>query len=214
MVDSNFFNDFNRNRRVFNRNVGDKTIIIKGKKYYNKPVGPVIHILGLYNSGTNVVALTLKTCCSGASITMNGPFWKHLLPSQPMFQVYPDFTYIVLIRDPFSWIFSMRKNHYELSCGPKISDNCTLHDPNWPTLEFENIAAVWLRYITEYAALTKKYPDIVHVIRYEDLLNSSNSVISEALLGSPILFCVECTLYRGVSRPWYTFKKLCMLGFI
>lgn len=206
--------NLNLRRKRFDRGIGDKTIWRTGAVYYNRPSMPVIHVLGMYNSGTNVLAMTLKSCSTGISITMNGPFWKHLLPSLPMFTVDPTNVYTALIRNPLAWVASMRLHSYDLHCGPNISDSCTLSDPLWPVVKFDNIVGVWLRYLTEYISFQQKFPNNVYLFKYEDLLVSGFSVITDTLIYRPELqFFPECKLFTKSARPWYNsqFLKICFI---
>lgn len=149
---------------------------------------PRADFFGLFNTGTNLLhALVTKNMKEDdmAKWELRGPKWKHAKPeilyaNFPWLKPKASDVFVGLLRNPMSWLQSMRKAPYNLqsctvgsswttqSCKMSCDKYCLLTHrtaKSWP-----NIEAVWNTYAQDYAAALRYGYGKVVLIRYEDLV--------------------------------------------
>jgi hypothetical protein len=154
-------------------------------------------IAGQYNTGTNLLAKLVDLNFGGLrqedQFFHGGPanydthFWKHTKPSNMKPRVRADIerrrvVALVMVRDPMSWLQSMKKAPYDLSACVNRYDWLTAPCSTPPTynnmkgsvpqtvLHFQNIEAHWNEWTRDYRHMKDfGFSDAV-VLRYEDLV--------------------------------------------
>lgn len=149
---------------------------------------PAMHMYGLFNTGTNLLFDLIGKNFKAYQIEpfkQSQPGWKHAKPSvyfanNPHLKPQAGDVMVVMIRDPMSWLMSMRKAPYNLQSCTVGSDwttrPCTmscdaacLHTHRGPK-SFANIEDVWNSYMQDYEASSRYGYGKVVLVRYEDLV--------------------------------------------
>mmetsp|Transcript_57346 Transcript_57346/g.124080 ORF Transcript_57346/g.124080 Transcript_57346/m.124080 type:complete len:336 (-) Transcript_57346:40-1047(-) len=162
-----------------------------------------IQLMGLQDTGTNLITammglnfgnqLTLwDSSHSGATEGL----WKHANPEALVRQV-PDVAFplikgnvsiIAMVRDPLSWLQSVRKAPYELeSCvvgDDWLNRSCTHPVPcgygNEAEAEtYDNLVSLWAHWTRSYGKLEDLGVQKVITLRYEDLVLYPEQVMTE-----------------------------------
>jgi len=154
-----------------------------------------ILILGQFNTGTNLLS-KLVSLNFGRTLDYGG-LWKHTRPTRGLPSLkQQDPAILVMVRDPLSWLQSVRKSPYNLgSCvGPNwLSSSCTM-DANTspqngfhPSVTLSSLEAFWNVWYGEYAELPHKGFHHVVLIRYEDLVLNTERELNRVAtaIGSP-----------------------------
>jgi hypothetical protein len=161
--------------QIVNKNRSKKNIIIS------------ISILGPFNSGTNLLKkqlvylysnhgnyhnedISISICDGNQKIPQCEHIpWKHAppwrLPTKTTSHQSTDFT-IAIVRNPYSWMKSMRITPYDLHCawGPRSTCHLARH-PYFET--FGSLPAVWNQYYGEYLAREARN---FYLIKYENMV--------------------------------------------
>jgi len=163
--------------------------------------GPHIQVLGLFNTGTNLMQkLMAKNFPSAHFGPSPSSFWKHAKPSA-MSRLKPALQRsgavgVAVIRDPMSWLQSMEKAPYDLgncvhsynwltaSCtlpapcsGPPAS-NC-VHAAHQGPMTFSSVPAFWNEWTKDYDNLNQFGFSKFVVVRYEDVVLHTEQVLAE-----------------------------------
>jgi hypothetical protein len=169
--------------------------------------GRDVVVLGQFNTGTNLlVKLFQQNFHYAPQHVVDGrPIWKHLRPAElANAGIAKDVVLLVVLRDPLSWLQSMRKAPYDLAeCvegatlhmqnhkkdGFWIEQPCALKSKNFgaytmPTVELGGLADYWNLWTEEYDDLPQFGFDRVVLIRYEDLVLKTEDVLAE--IGSAV----------------------------
>lgn len=149
---------------------------------------PALHMYGLFNTGTNLlydlIAKNFKAH-ELAPFKQHQPGWKHAKPSiyfsnHPHLKPQAGDVMVVMIRDPMSWLMSMRKAPYNLQsctvgadwatrpCTMSCDASC-LQTHGGPK-PFANIEDVWNSYMRDYESSARYGYSKVVLVRYEDLV--------------------------------------------
>jgi hypothetical protein len=163
--------------------------------------GPRLQVLGLFNTGTNLVQ---KLMMKNFPTAHFGPgptsFWKHAKPSA-MSRLKSTLQSsgvvgVAVIRDPMSWLQSMKKAPYDLgncvhsynwltaSCtlpapcsGPPAS-NCAQAAHQGP-MTFSSVPAFWNEWTKDYDKLNTFGFQKFVVVRYEDVVLQTEQVLAD-----------------------------------
>jgi hypothetical protein len=161
-----------------------------------------VFVLGQFNTGTNLLEkLFLQNFHYPTKhLVRTGKVWKHLRPTELAHIGVPkNAVLLVCLRDPLSWLRSMRKAPYDLkSCvagapygfnthkkdGFWIEQPCTLKSKRFgmytmPRVDFSGLADYWNRWTTEYGELPRLGFEHVVFIRYEDMVLETEAVLAE-----------------------------------
>mmetsp|Transcript_55298 Transcript_55298/g.157132 ORF Transcript_55298/g.157132 Transcript_55298/m.157132 type:complete len:353 (+) Transcript_55298:85-1143(+) len=165
-----------------------------------------LQILGLYNSGTNLLTDLLTLNLPGAFSQLQGTrtqacqFWKHsslrLLSRQPSFQKScRNVIGIAMIRNPMSWLRSFHRIAYDLH-GCKDGPDWLTRPCVWPGgspshlggVAMPNVEDLWNQWVHDYEDLSGFGFDHAAVIRYEDLVLDTEASLQRiaALAGQPL----------------------------
>jgi hypothetical protein len=159
-------------------------------------------VFGQFNTGTNLLEkLFLQNFHYATKHQVRtGKVWKHLRPTEFANVDLPnDAVLLVCIRDPLSWLRSMRKAPYDLSScvqgapygwhghkrdGFWIEQPCTLKSRRFglytmPRVDFRGLADYWNRWMEEYDELPRLGFKQVLFIRYEDMVLDTEAVLDE-----------------------------------
>jgi hypothetical protein len=161
-----------------------------------------VFVLGQFNTGTNLLEKLFwqNFHYPTKHKVKTGGIWKHLRPTELAHMGIPkDAVLLVCLRDPLSWLQSMRKAPYDLkSCvqgatyglynhkkdGFWIEQPCALPSKRFgmytmPRVNLHGIADYWNRWTEEYDALPKQGFKQVVFIRYEDMVLETEAVLDE-----------------------------------
>jgi len=131
---------------------------------------------GLFNSGTNVMGWMIHQNCKD-QLNEYGD-WKHKLWLPSMIGTYPKTKYIIMVRDPYTWMESMCKKSYDM-IGPDKGGLCqerVLNDWGFPCyrdmeekkyMQFRNLVELWNVY---YGILMELNSRSHRFVRLEDYL--------------------------------------------
>jgi hypothetical protein len=157
--------------------------------------GRRILILGQFNTGTNLLA-KLVSLNFGRTPYYSG-LWKHTRPTLGLPTLkQQDPALLVMVRDPLSWLQSVRKSPYNLgSCVGYnwLSSSCTMNantSPQngfHPSVTLPSLEAFWNVWYGEYSDLPHKGFHHVVLIRYEDLVLNTERELNRVAtaIGSP-----------------------------
>ena len=115
--------------------------------------------------------------------------WKHacapidvIAESQHKFNT----LFLILIKNPYTWISSLYKNPYDWLGGryPVSIDEFVKH--KWDLTKRDNInekslnspIELYTKKYASYIELTRKFPENVHIIKYEDLISNPEITIN------------------------------------
>jgi hypothetical protein len=153
-------------------------------------------ILGQFDVGTNLLAKLVKL--NFGQSPYYGGMWKHTRPTFGLPNlVQQDPALLVMMRDPLSWLQSVRKSPYNLgSCvhgSDWLSSPCTMtantspQNGTHPSVSLSSLEAFWNVWYGEYAELPHKGFNHVVLIRYEDLVLNTERELNRVAtaIGSP-----------------------------
>lgn len=173
-----------------------------------------VQLYGPFNTGTNLLQQLLQKNFPG-QIFVREPVWKHsslrnLLKEQPHVRssLASSGPAIAVVRDPLSWLQSMKKAGYDLkSCtespmwlqagcrlpekGGLYSTNGCLHCSSVPAhrrpVMFDDLMHFWNSYTEDYLNLASFGPTSFTVMRYEDLVFHTEDLMDRVadLVGIP-----------------------------
>lgn len=176
---------------------------------------PKVLMLGLFNTGTNLLQKLLEKNFGGIhDLRGDLEIWKHIKPSHLRSQLkaigkpnqLKDALILAVVRDPMSWLQSMRKAPYDLGACMRRSDwptaGCTFPAPHWYTssilypdktlahkeaFQVQNIESVWNDWGTEYNNLEHIGLGKTVVVTYEEMVMDTEGVLGRiaAALGKP-----------------------------
>lgn len=155
--------------------------------YYNK-----VKILGLMNTGTNLIKKTLHNYYKIDEFVFNP--WKHTWEIDTNV-IDNECIYIIMVKDPLYWILSMMKAKYNgmywdsnIQHGVLYDNTDNIHiynkeynkkrlvyHENVKTKVFDNILLTWNYFVKMYLNISN--PKII--IRYEDILLNPEKVFKK-----------------------------------
>jgi hypothetical protein len=163
--------------------------------------GRDVVVLGQFNTGTNLLyKLFLQNFHYAPQHAVEDiTVWKHLRPAElANLGIAKDVVLLVVLRDPLSWLQSMRKAPYDVhECveganpggnrerdGFWIEQPCTLESKKFggytmPRVDLRGLADYWNLWTEEYDELPRYGFDRVVLIRYEDLVLQTEDVLAE-----------------------------------
>lgn len=164
-----------------------------------------VQVMGLQDTGTNLLAQLLYKNFGGqlvhydstASLEKRG-VWKHASPAWIDAKVPQAFDNlknhtvvpVVMVRNPLSWLRSIKKAPYELAkC---VDGDDWLEKPcahNFPAgyvkesfgmklkAQFQHLTGLWARWTESYEPILRKHFGKVLIVRYEDLVQHTEHVV-------------------------------------
>jgi len=166
-----------------------------------------VHIFGLQNTGTNLLYQMLALNLRLSELDEQNPqidfyaarsrvfhgIWKHANLAV-LLDRFPDCPHslsdrgvvpLVMVRNPMSWMQSVRKAPYNLKYCTSGNDwlvrECFHPGPigKPPGLRFQNLQSVWVEWMQAYNNMTAYGFRKPIIIRYEDLVQHPNRVMAE-----------------------------------
>jgi hypothetical protein len=137
-----------------------------------------VHVIGPFNSGTNLVYNILKHCdCIDLSTNIpvtvwdiHEPFGKHTLTINTI-NNYLDDKYnllIIMYKNVYNWIYSIKKNHYDAKYTNILSP-VELYGKTFP-----NIVELYNFYYINYMSIINRYDNVVF-LDYAKLIQKNTS---------------------------------------
>jgi hypothetical protein len=203
--------------RVLNQTLNQTVNMAAAGSNASTVCDPDVLIMGLFNVGTNLLnkLLNLNGLTKGhCDACMN--LWKHVKPSllyerferegRPNVLKYRDVATVMIVRDPMSWLQSMRKAPYDLqpcmwgtdwptrSCtfppprvqGSTVWGSTISHSHPFPVA---NVEAVWNEWTTQYHALGNYgfASDKTIIVSYEEIVLDTEGTLARIAktLGKP-----------------------------
>jgi hypothetical protein len=166
---------------------------IKKEKYYsipwnsqlpkNSPRLPNIQIYGAFNTGTNLLTVLFeKLFHIYIPRVGSAKRWKHTLEMNH----FPNYFHILVLKNPFSWFQSMKKESYNLlipNRGNLLHHPVMMkshHDP-WNgdpfVRHFSSLSKVWLYYYQMYMNFATKHTNSI-IVTYEDILYDNDRLLN------------------------------------
>merc|ERR1719506_2098195 len=120
--------------------------------------GKDVFVLGQFNTGTNLLEKLFMQNFHYAvkEHVRTVKVWKHLRPTELAgLGVAKDAVLLVCLRDPLSWLRSMRKAPYDLkNCLDSTPHGIRLY--TMPKVELHGLADYWNRWMDEYEELPRQ----------------------------------------------------------
>jgi len=160
-----------------------------------------VQILGLQDTGTNLLHAILSTNF-GSQVTMITSYnpgdrhglWKHSFMKwvdrccKEEFGILHNHGVIpfVMVRNPLSWLQSIKKAPYELeNCVARsnwLESDCTHQQPAGPmpnsgVAHFEHLSEIWGQWTESYAPVLGQYFDQVMILKYEDVVQDTEKAV-------------------------------------
>jgi hypothetical protein len=146
-------------------------------------------ILGPFNTGTNLLRSLVRRNFGVFPDNMSDKehwiLWKHSRPAYAV-QDVDDKAIVVMVRDPLSWLQSIRKAPYNFEpcmkgwgtmkrwltnpCEMKTNTTSNASLLVHPSVALPNLESFWNLWYEEYAQFTTKTSNSVVFVRYEDLV--------------------------------------------
>ena len=164
----------------------------------------VIQILGMFNSGTNLL-FTILDELFDVNVGNEGHtlFWKHSVVGKQFankhVKVSQNNYYLIVTKNPYFQFQSFKKSPYSIKLKNHKIDSLTLDEfvnksiyialpknviTDLSTLNFQNCPHYWNKFHS--SAFKNLPPNNTIVVRYEDLLFNSESVIRELIKFFPL----------------------------
>ena len=164
----------------------------------------VIQILGLFNSGTNLL-FTILDKLFDVNVGSEGHtlFWKHTVVGKQFSKKHVNVSdnnyYLIVTKNPYFQFQSFKKSPYsiklkhhnmdKLSLGEFVNKTIYIALPknvitDLSTLNFKNCPHYWNKFHS--SAFKHLPPNKTIVVRYEDLLFNSDSVVKELMKFFPL----------------------------
>jgi len=114
-------------------------------------------VLGPFHSGTNLIAKIVSHKYRYCRIT-----YKHSISD---INIDPDVMYIIMYKNVYNWMASIKKESYEIRFRNGFYDPIEYQKRN-----FENLLALYHEYYRNYRELLQKYPTQMICIDYYQLI--------------------------------------------
>ena len=130
-------------------------------------------VIGLMKTGTNVMCAAMKKLNFGCD---EATFWKHSVPALSDVGLIKDSgcNFVICIRDPLSWLKSLRRESYEYKWSGELRERVSIHNPfgrhSQADIEFrETMIQMWNTYCRAAIKLQERLPLQVTLFDFADL---------------------------------------------
>lgn len=165
-------------------------------------------VMGMFNTGTNLLTELLKRNFPDANVVSGGPgdgcsFWKH--SSLPVLKQHSPLSLnackndkivgLTMIRNPMSWLRSMKHRAYNLhacTLGSNWLERPCTFPASTPSFlggkRYDNIESIWSSWTGDYELLALYGFDNNLLIKYEELVEDTTTIFNKiaALTGLQI----------------------------